>query len=107
MRASSLTNRATITAPTVTQDALGQPTTAWAVFMVVWGDARFKTGLQGVNAERIDNKGRVSIRVRQTSCSRTIKPGMRVTIAPDSTVYEIKDTPRQGREAIDLVCEAL
>jgi hypothetical protein len=32
---------------------------------------------------------------------------MRVTIAPDDTVYEIKDTPRQGRDAIDLVCETL
>ena len=107
MRASSLTDRITITAPTVTQDALGQPNTTWAVLMTVWGDARFKTGLQGVNAERIDSKGRVSIRIRQTSCSRTIKPGMRVTISPDSTVYEVKDTPRQGREAVDLVCEAI
>ncbi len=107
MRAGMLTDRVTVTAPTTAPDALGQPITTWAVLMTVWGDARFKTGLQGVNAERIDNQGRVSIRIRQTSCSRTIKPGMRVTISPDDTVYEVKDTPRQGRDAIDLVCEAL
>jgi SPP1 family predicted phage head-tail adaptor len=107
MRASSLTSRITITGPTTTEDALGQPTTTWATIMTVWGDPRFKTGLQGVNAERIDSRGRVSIRIRQTPCSRTIKPGMRVTIAPDDTVYEIKDAPRQGRDALDLVCEAL
>jgi head-tail adaptor len=107
MRASLLTDRVTVAAPNTTKDALGQPLPGWVVLMTVWGDARFKTGLQGVNAERIDSRGRVSIRIRQTPCSRTIKPGMRVTIAPDTTVYEIKDTPRQGRDAIDLVCEAL
>lgn len=107
MRAGMLSHRVTVMAPTTTEDALGQPTTTWATIMTVWGDARFKTGLQGVNAERIDNKGRVSIRIRQTPCSRTIKAGMRVTIAPDDTVYEVKDTPRQGRDAVDLVCESL
>ena len=107
MRAGMLTDRVTITAPTTTPDALGQPITTWAILMAVWGDARFATGLQAVNADRIQSKGRVSIRIRQTGCSRTVKAGMRVTIAPDDTVYEIKDTPRQGREAIDLVCEAL
>lgn len=107
MRAGMLTDRVTITAPNTTTDALGQPLPGWATFMTVWGDARFGTGLQAVNADRIDRKGRVSIRIRQTSCSRTIRPGMRVTIWPDDTVYEVKDTPRQGRDAIDLVCEAL
>ena len=55
MRASSLTSRITITGPTTTEDALGQPSTTWDTVMTVWGDARFKTGLQGVNAERIDS----------------------------------------------------
>lgn len=107
MRASSLTARVTITQRTHTTDPLGQPLDTWTTLMTVWGDPRYKTGLESLSADRINGGARVSIRIRQTSCSRGIARGMRAQIAGDATVYEIKDLPLQGREAIDLVCEGI
>ncbi len=115
MRAGMLTTRVHIVANTGTADALGQPTEAWTLVQPVWADARYQTGLQSLTADRLNSGGRVSLRIRQTPCSKGITSGMRAVIGgtvsgttvTGGTVYKIMDTPRQGRDAIDLVCEAI
>jgi head-tail adaptor len=115
MRAGMLTTRVHILANTGTADALGQPTEAWTLVQSAWADARYQTGLQSIHADRLGGGGRVSLRIRQTPCSKGITSAMRAVIGgtladgvvTGGTVYKIMGTPRQGRDAIDLVCEAL
>jgi head-tail adaptor len=115
MRAGMLTTRVHILANTGTVDAIGQPTEVWTLAQSVWADARYQTGLQSINADRLGSGGRVSLRIRQTPCSKGITSSMRAVIGGTATgttvtggtVYKIMDTPRQGRDAIDLVCEAV
>jgi SPP1 family predicted phage head-tail adaptor len=115
MKASSLNTRVQILANTGGVDTLGQPTQAWTLAQTVWADVRYQTGLQSLNADRLNSGGRASIRIRQTSCSKGITSAMRAVVGgtlvdgtvTGGTVYKIMDTPRQGRDAIDLVVEAL
>lgn len=115
MRAGMLTTRVHILAPATTVDALGQPTEAWTLAQTVWADARYPTGLQSLSADRLNSGARASLRVRQTSCTKAITPAMRAVIGGTAvgttvtggTAYKIMDCPRQGRDAIDLVCEAV
>jgi head-tail adaptor len=115
MRAGSLNTRVHVLATTATVDALGQPTQAWTLSQSLWADVRYQTGLQSLNADRLDSGGRASARIRQTPCSKGITTAMRVVIdgtladgvVTGGTVYKIMGTPRQGRDAIDLVLEAV
>lgn len=115
MRASSLNTRVHIIANTGTPDALGQPTETWTWVQSVWADVRYKTGLQRLDAERLGSDSRASMRIRQTPCSKGITSAMRAVVGgtlangvvTGGTVYRIAGTAPQGREAIDLVCEAL
>lgn len=115
MRAGMLNTRVYILASAATVDALGQPMQAWALLQSVWADVRHQTGLQSLSADRLNSAGRVSIRIRQTGCSKGIATGMRAVLGgtlsagavSGGVVYKIMDTPRQGRDAIDLVCEAI
>lgn len=115
MRAGSLNTRVHILAMTGTADPLGQPVEAWTLAQTVWADVRYQTGLQSLSADRLNSGGRASIRIRQTGCSKGITAGMRAVIGgtladgvvTGGTVYKIMDTPRQGRDAIDLVVEAV
>ncbi len=115
MRAGMLATRVHILGNTGTADALGQPADAWTFVQSVWADARYQTGLQSLAADRLNGGGRVSLRIRKTSCSKGINSSMRAVvdgILVDGMViggitYKIIDTPRQGRDAIDLVCEAV
>ena len=115
MKASSLSTRVHILANTGGVDALGQPVQAWTLAQSVWADVRYQTGLQSLNADRLNSGGRASIRIRQTACSKGITNAMRAVVGgtlvsgvvTGGTVYKIMDTPRQGRDAIDLVVEEL
>lgn len=115
MRASSLSTRVYVLANAGGVDALGQPVETWTLAQSLWADVRYQTGLQSINADRLGSGGRASARIRQTACSKGITTGMRVVIGgtlvagvvTGGTVYKIMDTPRQGREAIDLVLEAV
>lgn len=115
MRAGMLNTRVHILANTGGNDALGQPVEAWTLAQTVWADVRHQTGLQSLNADRLGSSGRASIRIRQTACSKGITTGMRAVlggtlaggVVAGGRVYKIMDAPLQGRDAIDLVCEAL
>lgn len=115
MRAGMLNTRVHVLAKAGGTDALGQPTETWALAQTLWADVRYQTGLQSLNADRLGSGGRASIRIRQTACSKGITTGMRVVVGgtladgvvTGGTVYKVMDTPRQGREAIDLVVEAV
>lgn len=115
MRASLLSTRVHIIANTGTPDALGQPAEAWTYAQSLWADVRYKTGLQRLDADRLGTNGSASVRVRQTPCSKAITTSMRLVIdgtlsggvVTGGTVYRIADIAPQGRDAIDLVCEAL
>lgn len=115
MRAASLNTRIHILANTGVPDALGQTAPAWALTQSLWADVRYKTGLQSLDADRLGSSGRASARVRQAACSKGITTAMRVVIGgtlvngavTGGTTYRIADTAPQGREAIDLVLEAL
>jgi SPP1 family predicted phage head-tail adaptor len=82
-------------------DPLNQPQGVWTVSSSIWGDVRFQNGLQRLSADQLHTKAKVSVRVRQTSCSRTILKGMRMRI--NGSDYDIIDTLLQGRAALDLV----
>lgn len=84
-------------------DPLSAPN-AWATVGTAWADVRHQTGLQRLTADQLHSPGRCSVRVRQTACTRAIVAGMRLVI--DGKNYTVVDTAPQGREAIDIVCEA-
>lgn len=115
MKASSLNTRVHIITNAAGHDALGQPTELWVLAQTVWADVRYQTGLQSLNADRLSSGGRASIRIRQTACSKGITTAMRAVlgatvvdgVVTGGVIYKIMDTPRQGRDAIDLVVEAL
>lgn len=107
MQTTTLTNRITLLKRDVGVDALNQPVERWVESIKTWGDARFQTGLQSLNADRLSPRGRVSVRVRRTTQSLGIALGMRLTIDAGVMLYEVKDIAPQGRDAIDLVCEAI
>jgi len=115
MRAGLLTTRVHIIANTGAPDALGQPTEVWTLAQSVWADVRYKTGLQSLDADRLGSDHRASVRIRQTPCSKGITSGMRAVIGgtltgntvTGGTVYRITAAQPQGREAVDLVCEAV
>ena len=110
-----LKDRIYIMAPTASVDALGQPVEAWTLQQAAWADVRYQTGLQTLTADRLTANTRVSMRIRQHAASRGITTAMRAVlggalaggVVTGGTVFKIMDTPRQGLDAIDLVCEAL
>ncbi len=70
MKASSLNTRVHILANTGGVDTLGQPTQAWTLAQTVWADVRYQTGLQSLNADRLNSGGRASIRRYASRYSR-------------------------------------
>lgn len=103
MNAGKLNTRVQIQQRSTTQDALGQVSDTWTTTMTVWGDVRYQSGLRSLSADELHSQQRCSIRIRQTSCSRGIAPGMRALVGLQT--FDIVGTLPQGRETIDLVCQ--
>jgi SPP1 family predicted phage head-tail adaptor len=107
MRAGLLNTRVIIQRRSAGTDPLGQPLDTWETWQTVWAHERMPTGLQTIatHADKPFAKQRLSLRIRQTGCAKSITAGMRAVVR--GTTYNITATPLQGRDAIDLVCEAV
>ncbi len=106
LSAGSLDTRVHITQRSTTQDALGQPVDTWSAFASLWADVRHQTGLQrALSADSPHATTKVSVRVRQNACSRSIVPGMRAQISEQ--FYLVVDVLPQGRDGLDLVCREI
>lgn len=105
MRAGQLKWRVTILRRSTDKDAIGQPVNQWVPVQTLWADVRYQSGLASLDADQLRAKVRASIRVRKSASSLSIKPGMRARVG--QVDYAIAACLPQGRDAIDLVCEAV
>lgn len=97
----NLNQRITIQELDLAVDAVGQPTNVWSPVAELWADIRHLSGAESIRGDAPLSTLRASIRIRWRS---GLDAGMRVVHG--ATVYEIKAPVPQGREWIDLVCEA-
>jgi SPP1 family predicted phage head-tail adaptor len=97
-----LRHRVTLQSQVTTQDALGQPSTAWLDTATVWADVRHESGLSAIKAGADISVVRASIRMRY----RAANAGMRVVFGAQT--YAVNAViPDARKVSIDLVCEAL
>lgn len=82
-------------------DAVGQPTDVWSPMAELWANIKHLSGAESIRGDAPLSTLRASIRIRWRS---GLDAGMRVVHG--ATVYEIKALVPQGREWLDLVCEA-
>lgn len=78
---------------------------AWTERQRVWGDVRYKSGIKTINADELQTSTRCSIRLAQNTCTLSITPGMRVSVRGQQ--FTVIEALPQGRESVDLVCEAV
>lgn len=104
MQAGTLNRRVTIKQLVAGQDAIGQPTQAWATLATVWASIAHPSGLEAIKAEREVSVVRASIRIRRRT---DVTAAMRVHHG--ATVYEIKavQPDEERRESLFLACEVV
>ena len=102
MSAGQLRHLVELQSPVGTQDATGQPSTAWLATATVWADIRYQTGLSAIKSGADVSVVRVSIRMRY----RAINAGQRVTF--EGTVFNIEAVQPDVRRAyVDCVAEVI
>ena len=102
MSAGQLRHRVDLQSPVATQDAQGQPSTAWLTTATVWADIRYQTGVSAIKSGADISVVRVSIRMRH----RAINAGQRVL--HDGVAYNIIAVQPDVRRAyVDCVSEVI
>ena len=85
-----------------TVDALGQPSTTWALDRMVYADIRYLNGLSAIKAGADTSISKVSIRVRHGA----FNAGQRLVFGDE--VFNIETVIPIGRKQyVDLVCESI
>ncbi|OXE36910.1 MAG: head-tail adaptor protein [Phenylobacterium zucineum] len=102
MRTGQLNCRAAILYRAATQDALGQPTTAWTTFATVWANVKNNSGLSSIQGDAEISTVKASVRIRYRT---DLNSGMRVLV--NGITYDIKAVllDFEGKEFTDLVCQ--
>lgn len=103
-----LRHMVTIQQRVASEDAAGQPSSAWQEVATVWADIRLLSGLESIRANQDASIVRASIRIRHTQALQaSLSPAMRVLHG--TTVYQITAIlpDLAARAHIDLTCEAV
>lgn len=104
MQIGRLSSRCVLQQPDATVDALGQPVLTWTDVATVWGDIRYRSGMETIKAGSPVSVVQASIRIRYRS---DITAGMRVV--HNLVVYSITAVlpDAHHREYLDLVTEVV
>ena len=97
----NLDQRISIQVRDLVVDQVGQPIEVWLPVAELWANIKHLSGAESIRGDAPLSTLRASIRIRWRA---GLDAGMRVLHG--ATVYEIKALVPQGREWIDLVCEA-
>jgi SPP1 family predicted phage head-tail adaptor len=85
-----------------TQDANGQPSTAWTTTKTVWADIRYQSGIETIKMGVDVSVSRASIRCRYGA----FVPGQRVVYG--TTIFNVMAVqPTVRKDYVDLVCEVM
>jgi SPP1 family predicted phage head-tail adaptor len=83
-----------------TQDALGQPSTAWLPVAPIWADIQHTSGLEAIKSGADTSTVKASVRIRH----REVHAGQR--LVHGALRYQIKAVLRgPTRDYLNLVCE--
>lgn len=105
MQAGKLNTRIRIDGNVETLDDYGATVTGWETIAETWANVRHINGKEAIAGDAIVSTARASMRIRWRA---GLTPGMRVTVMTTGQVYDVRAVlpDVQGREHIDLVCEA-
>lgn len=101
MHAGALKHRITIEQNTATQDAIGQPISAWSTLAQLWAHVMFVNGKEAIKSEIETASKKASARIRYRS---DIDTTMRVTFEAE-TYNIISVLPDANKRHLDLVIE--
>ena len=105
MQAGKLNTRIRIDGNVETLDDYGATVTGWETIAETWANVRHINGKEAIAGDAIVSTARASMRIRWRA---GLTPGMRVMVMTTGQVYDVRAVlpDVQGREHIDLVCEA-